>query len=236
MTFETSSLDTRYATRLGAIMAIFGGFVFMLSNMLHARSSDIEIYQNQIQAVADSDIWIVDHLGLGIGMLLLSVGLLFFGRMIVGGRAQVWVKVAEYALFASAGLGVVLFAVDGISSKFIHDAFVAAPAGESAAALRVSELMEQIDVGLFSMLIIVFFGFTFGSYGAALLQSDSFHKAFGWVALVLGVVAIGIGVFQAIDGLSTLVTTYLFAGVASVLNLWVIVIGVIMWRRSGRSA
>jgi hypothetical protein len=41
-----------------------------------------------------------------------------------------------------------------------------------------------------------------------------------------------IGIYQAIDGLSTEVTTYAFAGVASVLNLWVIVIGVNMWRRS----
>ena len=154
----------------------------------------------------------------------------------MGGRPQVRVKVAEYALFASAGLGVVLFAVDGISSKFFHDAFVAAPAGESAIALRVSELMEQIDVGLFSMLIIVFFGFTFASYGAALIQSDSFHMAYGWIALVPGIVAIGIGVYQAIDGLSTVITTYAFAGVASVLNLWVIVIGVNMWRRSGKVA
>ncbi len=212
-------------------MAIVGGIVFMIFNMLHARADDIEIYQNQIQAVADSDIWIVDHLGLGIGMLVLSVGLLFLGRSIAGGRAQVWVKVAELALFASVGLGAVLFAVDGISSKFIHDAFVAAPAGEQATALRVSELMEQIDVGLFSMLIIVFFGFTFGSYGVALKMSDSYHMAYGWIALVLGIVAIVIGIYQAIDGLSTEVTTFAFAGVASVLNLWVIVIGVNMWRR-----
>ena len=88
-----------------------------------------EIYQNQIQAVAESDIWSVDYLALGIGMLLLSVGLLFLGRSFVGGRLQVWVKIAEYALFASAGLGVVLFAVDGISSNFFHDAFIAAPVG-----------------------------------------------------------------------------------------------------------
>ena len=106
-----------------------------------------------------------------------------------------------------------------ISSKFFHDAFVAAPAGESAIALRVSELMEQIDVGLSSMLIIVFFGFTFASYGAALIQSDSFHMAYGWIALVPGIVVIGIGVYQAIGGLSTVITTYAFAGVASVLNL-----------------
>ena len=84
-------------------------------------------------------------------------------------------------------------------SNFFHDAFVAAPAGESGIALRVSELMEQIDVGLSSMLIIEFFGFTFASYGAALIQSDSFHMAYGWIALVPGIVAIGIGVYQAID-------------------------------------
>lgn len=77
MTTETSSLDTRYAMRLGAIMAIVGGIVFMIGNMLHARADGIEIYQNQIQAVAESDIWIVDHLTLGIGMLLLSVDCYF---------------------------------------------------------------------------------------------------------------------------------------------------------------
>ena len=77
MTTETSSLDTRYAMRLGAIMAIVGGIVFMIGNMLRARADDIEIYQNQIQAVAESDIWIVDYLALGIGMLLPSVDCYF---------------------------------------------------------------------------------------------------------------------------------------------------------------
>ena len=166
-------------------------------------------------------------------MLLLSVGLLFLGRVIVGARAQVWVKVAELTLYASVGLGVVLIALDGITSKSVHDAFAAASGSEATVALRDSELMEQIDVGLFSMWIIVFFGFTFASYGVALLQSSSFNKYYGWVALVLGAVAVAVGVYQAIDGLSEVVTSYLFVAVASILNLWVIVIGVNMWRRSG---
>jgi uncharacterized membrane protein len=63
-------------------------------------------------------------------------------------------------------------------------------------------------------------------------MSDSYHKAYGWIAMVLGIVAVVIVIYQATDGLSTEVTTYAFAGVASVLNLWIIVIGVNMWRRA----
>ena len=181
--------------RLGAIMAIVGGIVFMIGNMLRARADDIEIYQNQIQAVAESDIWIVDYLALGIGMH---------------------------------------FAVDGISSKFFHDAFIAAPVGETAtgaAGLGVDGTDRRWALPHAHHRVL---RLHVRFLRAALIQSDSFHMAYGWIALVPSILAIGIGVYQAIDGLSTVITTYAFAGVASVLNLWVIVIDVNMWRRSGR--
>jgi hypothetical protein len=232
MTTESSAIDARYATRLGAIMAIVGGIAFMIFNMLHARADDIEIYQNQIQAVADSDIWIVDHLGLGIGMLVLSVGLLFLGRSIVGGRAQVGSRSPNLRCSPAWDSALCCSQLTASHrSSFTTRLLLHRPANRRQRSESLN-LMEQIDVGLFSMWIIVFFGFTFGSYGAALKMSDSYHMAYGWIALVLGIVAIAIGLFQAIDGLSTEVTTYAFAGVASVLNVWVIVIGVNMWRRS----
>ena len=59
--------------RIGAATGVIGAIVFAIANMLHARSDDIETYAEQVKAVADSDIWITDHLLLFAGGILVAV-------------------------------------------------------------------------------------------------------------------------------------------------------------------
>ena len=122
-----------------------------------------------------------------------------------------------------------------MASKAIHDGVAAAPESEKATALRVAEAMEEVDVGVFSAWIILFFGATFIVYGPAVAMSDNFPKWLGWVAAALGVVSLVVGFYQAYDGLSVFITNYAFAGSATLLTVWVLVMAILMARKTMRA-
>jgi hypothetical protein len=92
--------------------------------------------------------------------------------------------------------------------------------------------MEEIDVGVFSAWIILFFGATFIVYGLAVALSGNFPKWLGWVAAVLGLVSLVVGFYQAYDGLSVTITNYAFAGSATLLTVWVLVMAILMGRKT----
>ena len=217
--------------RIGGLLAMVGGVIFMVANLLHPRSSDIDVYEEQIETVADSDIWIVDHLAFMVGAWLITLGLYALARSLYATPGAVWARLGVIPLVISGALVTVLMGLDGIASKFVHDSFAVTPGSESAQ--RVSLMMEEIDVGLFSVYILVFFGLTILLYGLAVGYSGTYRSWLGWVAVALGAASLIIGTIQAIDGLSVLITSVLFVLVASLVNVWVIVMGWYL-RQQGR--
>ena len=208
----------------------------MIANMVHPRSPDIEIYEEQIRTVSNSDIWIVDHLLFLLGALLIIFALYALAQSISDERASTWVRFGSVTAIISGGVVSVLIGTDGIASKFVHDAFVAAPGAESAMALRISEMLEEVDVAIFSIFILVFFGVTFLLYGLAVALDDEYPTWLGWTAIVLAVASLTIGTVQALSGLSTITTSVAFTGVASLLNVWIIVTGWYLWRRASSTS
>ncbi len=235
MTSGTSTAQDRHLWKVGGLLAIVGGVIFMIANMIHPRSPDLEVYEEQIRTVAASDIWIVDHLAFLLGALLIILALYALGRSISDGPAATWARFGSLTAVISGGVISVLIGLDGIASKFVHDGFLAASAAEEATALRISEMLEEVDVAIFSVFILVFFGITFLFYGLAVALGSEYPTWLGWTAVVLAAAALIIGTVQAIDGLSTITTSVMFVGVASLLNLWIIVIGWYMWRRASQT-
>ena len=221
--------DDRTLIRIGAVSAVVGAVLTMVANILHPRSPNIEITQAQIETVAASDIWITDHLLLLVGVLLLLGGYIALRKSITGQPGAAWAEFGYAGALVSTSVLVVLTGLDGIASKVVHDAYAAAP---SAGTLAIAEMMEEIDIGLFSISIIVFFGVTLLLYGLGVALSDDFPRWLGWVAVVLAIASLITGFVQAYTGLSVLVTNMLFAGLASFITLWVLIMGVLMWRRT----
>lgn len=227
---EQESRVHRDMIRIGALCAIVGALVFMAANILHPRSPNIQITALQVETVAHSDIWVTDHLLLLLGGLLLLPGLLAIQRSIATSPGAAWAELGKAGAVVSTAIWAVLIAVDGFTSKVVHGAWAAAPEAEKAVALRVAEAMEQIDVGIFSVYIIVFFGVTFMLYGLAVAKGGRFPQWLGWAALLLGVASFLDGIVQGYTGLSVLVTNILFASFSSFQTLWLLTMGVLMWR------
>ena len=98
-------MPERTFTRIGSISAIVGAVIFMAGNMLHARSSDIEITAEQVKAVAGSDIWVTDHLLFVLGALLMVGGLVALQRSITSEPGASWARFGYLGAIVSSGLG-----------------------------------------------------------------------------------------------------------------------------------
>ncbi len=70
-------------------------------------------------------------------------------------------------------------------------------------------------------------------YGLAILTDDVYPRWLGWVAVIGGVASVLVGLNQAYRGLSDLTTNILYPIVSTVLILWFLVMGVVLWRRAG---
>ena len=93
MSNGTNVQDTnveRGLIRVGALSGIIGAIVFMIANIVHPRSPNIQITVKQIETVAQSHIWVTDHLLLLLGGLLLLPALIAVQRSITTGPGAVW--------------------------------------------------------------------------------------------------------------------------------------------------
>ena len=225
-------MNDTYMMRIGATAGMVGAVLAAIANMLHARSAEIDVYAEQIKAVAESGFWISGHLMLFVGATLMTVFLIALHRTMLNGLAGALSRIGYFGAVASTAVMTVLIGLDGLASKHIHDAWAAAPSADKAVALRIAEAMEEVDVGVFTLWIILFFGMTFMVYGLAVAMSNNFPKWMGWIAAALGLVALVVGFYQAYDGLSVLITNYAFAGTATLLTVWVLVMSIMMARKT----
>jgi len=230
LTIANDSIAQQTLIRIGALSSIVGAIIFMFANIAHPRSPNIEVNQAQIETVANSSIWLTDHLLLFLGGFLLLGGFVAIQRSITSGVGAAWAQLGYVSAIVSTSVWTVLMAVDGITSKVVHSAWATAPLAEKATALRIADMMENIDIGIFSLYIVVFFGITFILYGLAVAQSDTYPQWLGWVAVVLAVACLVVGVVQVYTGLSVLVTNILFTSFSSFLTLWMLVMGILTWR------
>lgn len=67
-------MPERTLLRIGSDSAVLGAILLMVANALHPRG-DVEGAVATLKEIADSDIWVTDHLGIAIGALLVLGGL-----------------------------------------------------------------------------------------------------------------------------------------------------------------
>ena len=229
---KTSAPDETTLIRLGGWFLIIGAILGMISNVFHPRNPQIEIYQKQIETVARSQIWVVDHLVWGFAGVLMLFGFIALSRSFKTEPARTWGRFAYILAIVNTSLWVVLIGIDGLASKSTHSAWFAATGSEASIALHVAEALEHIDVALFSMYIMLFFGINLLLYGIATVHSLQYPKWMGYCVALLAIGSFIVGWIQASNGLSFLITNVLFASFASFEMLWTLAMGVLLLRRN----
>lgn len=219
--------------RIGAVAGIVGALLAMVGNLLHP-ATPIGDPEGVAQTIAQSERWVLVHLVIVVGLILMLGSLVALSRSIEGGVAGALAQLGYVAAVAGVTVGVILVIVDGVAAKYLADAWEAAPPDQAAAALRVVLAEEAINFALASLFNILFAGVTFILLGLAVAWSGEYPGWLGWVAVVAGVGSVPVGLVQAYTGESigfTRIATIIFP---TVITLWVVVMSVLLWRKARR--
>jgi hypothetical protein len=228
------SLEKWSIFRIGAVAGIVGSLLAMVGNLLHPAtpSGDPE---GVAQTIAQSERWVLVHLVIVVGLILMLGALVALSRSIEGGVAGALAQLGFVAAVAGVTVGVILVIVDGVAAKHLADAWEAAPPNQAAAALGVVVAEETINFALASLFNILFAGVTFILLGLAVAWSKEYPGWLGWVVVVAGVGSVPVGLVQAYTGESigfTRIATIIFP---TIITLWVVVMSVLLWRKAGKS-
>ncbi len=154
--------------RISAACAFAGCVLLGLGTSMHPMHAEPNNAVAAFAEYAADRNWIFSHLLQFAGAALLVAFMLLLARQL---RVSIPVlqPLASGGAIASLAVAAALQAVDGVALKAAVDAWAAAPAAEKAPAFSAAFAVRQIEIGLASLLSILF-GATAALYGLAALR------------------------------------------------------------------
>lgn len=109
----------------------------------------------------------------------------------------------------AAGAAFAFAAGFGYVGLLLGDAYASASASERMTIVVAAQAALGVLLGL-QQTTIFFFGFALMLIGMALLRGSGFHKAFGWLGVILGVVSVAILYTPGVPNLAAVVLVAIF--------------------------
>jgi hypothetical protein len=225
---------SRSLARLGAVAALAGAALLSVSTLLHPLGSDPNDPQAAFAEYAADSFWVWSHLGQFVGFAVVGMALVALAATLEPGRAAAWARIGLAGAVATIAVAAALQAVDGVALKAMVDRWVAATGESRVLAFEAAFAVRQIEIGLASLLSLVS-GFTLSVFGVAILYSTRYPTWLGGIGLLGGLGTVAAGAAQASTGFSGLAMTLSMLA-SSVLLIWAILAGILMWRLAPRLA
>lgn len=216
--------------KFGAIAAITGAIMLFIGTYLHPMDADPNDALAAFAEYAADQMWVASHLTQFIGVALIVSGLVTLSGMLKTGNAGGWAQLGLAGSIASLAVAAALQAVDGVALKAMVDAWAVAPATDKSMLFYAAFGVRQVEVGLASLMGLLF-GLTIAVYGVALVVDIGYPKWLGWVGIIGGITTAVAGVVISYTGFSNLAMSINMPA-SSVLLIWMIIVGILMWRRS----
>ena len=230
-------MQERTLLRIGAVSLIVGFVLTIVHAALLVVDAPLSVPGDTeviLQSIADSSIWAGIHILTLVTFLLGVGGLLALYRSITvePGAALAQLGFAA-ALMGGAITSVSVAILGGGAMKELADAWAAAADKEVPFAVAEATVLISFDIGSWGNL--VFYGVAPILYGLAIALTGLYPKWLGWVAVVGGVGGVLIQIVQFSQGVSQ-VTSGIYVASFLVVTLWLVVMGVLMWRKAGATA
>jgi hypothetical protein len=211
--------SSTWVRRIGSVAGIVGALLAMVGNLVHP-ATPTDDPQGVARTIAGSQLWVVDHLAIVVGLILMLAALVAIADPIRDGLPGALARLGSVAAVAGITVGLILVTLDGLAAKQIAEAWATAPPDEQAAALRLVLAEETINFALAALFNILFAGVTFILYGLAVAWSRVYPRWLGWVVVVAGIGSVVAGLVQAYAGESTTATRVLTIIFPTVITLW----------------
>jgi hypothetical protein len=218
----------QHLARVGGAAAVGGAVALVIGTLLHPLGADPNNPTEAFAEYAADRMWVASHLLQFLGVAGLGAALVALAGIMDTGRASAWARIGAFGAAAGVATAAALQAVDGVALKVMVDRWAGATGDARALAFEGALAVRQIEVGLASLLSVLF-GLTMLAFSVALLFSRRFGAWLGWLGVVGGSGTLVAGVAQAHAGFSPVAMTISMAA-SSVLILWALAVGIAMWR------
>ena len=226
-------MNQRTLFRVGAIGAMVGAALGLISNLLHPRASGIDTSQEELALVADSSIWVLDHYLIAWALGFGFVGLMAISHSFSGEGGESWGRFARGAAIGSVAIAVVTIAVDGVAMNEVADNWAEAGRGTDSSAFAAADAVANVSLAMFITVIGSLFGVTAALFGVAGLVSANYPKWLGYAALAAGLVGLLAASMAFLSGPSDFAFNILFTISSFLYTVWLFASGWNMWQRTG---
>ena len=129
--------------RIGSYAGIAGALLGLVGNLLHP-ATPIGDPEGVARTIADSRLWVPDHLAIVLGLILMLGGLVAIAHSIQDGLPAALARLGSVAAVAGITVGLILVTLDGLAAKGIAEAWATAPVADQAAALQLVAAEETL--------------------------------------------------------------------------------------------
>ncbi len=225
--------SNRTILRIGAVAAVLGAVVSVAAGMGFGNLTNEVGAEQVLRSISARPDWYwpAVHLGFILGAFLWVGAFVALAVSLETGisRALGWLGAA--AVIAGAGIHVVDSSISGFALASLANAWASAPAAEQANLLRVGDTLLYVLNGTWSSVHSYFHGLPFILSGLAVVFSRRYPTWLGWVGVIGGAGSLVGGVLLLFD--VSFGSARLFIVLAQLVSLWMVAMGVLMWRRAG---
>ncbi len=218
--------------RIGSVCAIAGTIGYLALFLLHGDLPD-QTAETALSWVAERPLPLL-HLGIILCVLLWVAALIALASSLRDATSWALGSLGSASAVLGATLLAVHYRIDGPALKQVADAWASATGTEQEQLLDRGELVILMTGNGFPLYVALLLGLPFLLFGLAMISSSSYPSWLGWIGLIAGANAFIVGTTNFIE--LKFLPIQLFVASVFLLDLWMIITGVLMWRRapSGR--
>jgi hypothetical protein len=217
--------------RLGALATLVGGALAIIFNLVHPRASGaLGDAQTELKLVAGSDIWRLDHVMLGLAVVIISFGVIALALSMGGGQGDTWVRAWLLFSVLSSAVLLVLLALDGTAIKSVADEWAAS--GNDLASFRAAAVLVEVNGALLGASIALSFGISPLLFGMAVFASGTYPARIGQVSIVAGGLGLVTSLWLALAGFASFPLNILFPLASLLYTVVLMWAGWLLWKNN----
>lgn len=218
--------------RIGAVCAILGAVVSVAAGAGFGNITNELGTEAVLRYISSRPDWYWPSVQLGfiLGALLWVGALVALASSLTRGVGWALGQLGTASVIVGATIHVVDSAVSGFGLTALAHAWAAAPVSEQASLLLAGGTLLWILGGTWASVLVLFHGVPFVLFGLAVVLDRSYTAWLGWFGFVggFGSLFCGVTMFLGVG----LVPEGLFIVFALVVSLWMVVMGILMWRHT----
>lgn len=228
MRASEAAVRGRQELRLGGVFAVLGGLGYFITLLFHGDLPD-QTTEIALSHIAVRPEWPLLKLALITAIMLWVGAFVALASSFSHGASWLLGRMAVACLLIGAAVVLVEYSILGHEIKKIADAWLVASSPEREDRVVIAETLLGVTGGLFLSFIAWLLGLPYLLMGLAVALAHDYPRWLGWVAVLAGAGALFAGTTRFL-GIDLVPFPVLYGGFVVPLNVWLAVMGVLMWR------